>query len=413
MIRKLRTRFVRIALAVLALAMVCLAVIINVANWVDVRAELGETLTYLSENGGASGKGFGGKGDRSRRLQNTLDESRYFSVVMALNGETILNDVSRDTGHTADELADIARRALNSGRTGGFSDDYLYTVSESQSGLKTAVFLNCETKLDALRALAMISAAACAGGILLAWLLLALFSNRAIRPLAENIERQKRFITDAGHELKTPLTVISANMDVQTLEAGETDWIRSTRKQVANMRGLVNELIYLSRMDEEDSRLEMKEFDLGQVVREVAEPYEGMAEYAGKALKLSVQEARVCADEAAIRRLISVLCDNAVKYAPEGDVISVVLTSSGRRVNLTVENGLTAPLDGEALRRLFDRFYRVDSSRSKESGGYGIGLAVARAIAEKHGGSITARQTEDTRLRFVVALPSDKRRKPA
>ena len=326
--------------------------------------------------------------------------------IVTQDGELALGDTSRVTEYGSDELTDIARQALDGGRSDGYSDGYLFTVAEAQNGQKRAVFLNCETKLAALGKLALISLAACAGGILLAWALVAVFSRRAIQPMIDNAVRQKQFITDAGHELKTPLTVISANMDVLALEAGESEWIRSTQKQVSNMRGLVNELIYLSRLDEEDAALQYRTLDLSALVREAAEPFEGMAEFAGKTLTVDVGEAvKLQGDEAMLRRLVSVLCDNAVKYAPEGDAIAVAVKEDGRHVALTTENGLNAPLPREKLEHLFDRFYRADESRSKESGGYGIGLSVAQAIVEKHGGRILAKQTEAGRLRFTATLP--------
>ncbi len=235
---------------------------------------------------------------------------------------------------------------------------------------------------------------------------MALFSRRAIKPLVENAVMQKQFITDAGHELKTPLTVIAANMDVLALETGENEWVQSTKKQVANMRGLVNELIYLSRLDEEDAKLKREDVDLSKLAREAAEPFVGMAEFSGKSMAVDVEDGvRVTGDAAALHRLVSILCDNAVKYAPEGDAIAVTLKRDRRGVALTTENGLAAPLSPEALTHLFDRFYRADESRSRESGGYGIGLSVARAIAEKHGGRLAARQSEDARrIRFTCRL---------
>lgn len=405
MIRSIRRRFIRIALMVLALAMVLLAAVINAANWVNVRGELTETLTTLAGSGDGGTRGFVGKGRRSRGLQNRLDESRYFSVTVRSTGEIVLGDMSRETGYTAQQLTDIAARALQSGRESGFADAYLYLVRTQEGGQKNAVFLNCETKLEAARRLALISGAACVAGVLLAWLLVALFSDRAIRPMIENAEQQKRFITDAGHELKTPLTVISANMDVLSLETGESEWINSTRKQVANLQGLVGELVYLSRLDEEDAKLQWADFSLTDAVREAAEPFEGMAEFGGKALAVEVQEGvRMRGDESAVRRLVSVLCDNAVKYAPGGDTIALSLRAEGRRAVLTAENGLASPMDAEALKHLFDRFYRADSSRSRDSGGYGIGLSVARAVVERHGGDIVAKQGHG-RLRFVATLP--------
>lgn len=411
MIRGIRRRFMRIAIGVLALAMVLVAAIINAANWVNVCAELYETLGYLEESTaqkgfqgmGQKGKGQGRKGDPSRHMRNMMDESRFFSVTVAEDGSCALRDASHVSESDADALVQTANRALAGGRTSGFCEDYLFSVGE-QRGERVALFLNCETKLTRVRRLGLISALACGGCVLLAWLLVGLFSSRAIRPLVENAIQQKQFITDAGHELKTPLTVISANMDVLALEAGENEWIRSTRKQVSNLRGLVGELIYLSRLDEEDAKLQREDVDLSKLVREGAEPFAGMAEFAGKTLTVEAEDGiHVTGDAGTLQRLVSILCDNAVKYAPEGDAIAVTLRRTRRGALLTTENALAQPMSDETLRRLFDRFYRADASRSRDSGGYGIGLSVARTIAEKHGGGIRVRQAEG-RIRFECQL---------
>lgn len=406
MIRGIRRRFIRIALAVLALAMVLVTGIINAANWINVRAELTETLNTLSDSGGPRGKLDG----RTRHMRNMLDESRYFVASIDRDGEWRL-DASRLMDADEEELTGIASRALESGKGTGFCGDYLYVVAEPRGGATRAVFLNCETKLNRTRRLALISALACCGCILLAWLLVALFSRRAIRPLVENAVMQKQFITDAGHELKTPLTVISANMDVLELENGDNEWIRSTKKQVANLRGLVKELIYLSRLDEEDAGLKREDVDLSALARDTAESFTGMAEFSGRAMKAQIQEGlHVSGDAAALGRLLSILCDNAVKYAPEGDAIVVSLRRDRRDAVLTTENGLKSPLRREDLAHLFDRFYRADASRSKESGGYGIGLSVARAIAEKHGGRLAVEQKEDgRRIRFICRIQAASR----
>lgn len=410
MIRGIRRRFMRIAISVLALAMVLVAVIINGANWVNVRGELYETLGYLGEwNRGPQGVGPRGalpgrRGNPSRHMRNMMNEARFFSVTVSGDGSCALSDTTHVSEEDADSLIELATKALAGGRTSGFYGDYLFRV-DGESGERVALFLNCETKLARVRSLALISAAACAGCILLAWLLVGLFSSRAIRPLVESAVQQKQFITDAGHELKTPLTVISANMDVLSLETGDNEWIRSTRKQVANLRGLVGELIYLSRLDEEDAKLQKIDLNLSKLVEESAEPFVGMAEFAGKALNVQVEpDVRVTGDGAMLGRLVSILCDNAVKYAPEGDTIALTLNRSRKGVLLATDNAVQKPMSDETLRHLFDRFYRADASRSRESGGYGIGLSVARAIAEKHGGTIKVRQTPEGRVRFECAL---------
>ena len=403
MIRSIRRRFIRIALGVLALAMVLVAGIINTANWANVMGELKSTMNALTEDGGQSLR----RSLPSRHMRNTLDESRYFTVLLGKSGNWKLGDVSHMADADEEELSRVAQKALDSGRQEGFCEDYLYSLTARRGGT-AAVFLNCETKLTRVRRLALISLAACGGCILLAWGLVALFSSRAIRPMVENAVMQKQFITDAGHELKTPLTVISANMDVLAMESGDNEWIRSTKKQVADMRGLVSELIYLSRLDEEAAPLKFEDLDLSALVSETAEPFSAMAEFSGKAMECAVPDGvRASGDAAALKRLVSTLCDNAVKYTPEGGSIALRLSRGRKGIVLKAENSLAAPLSPEALSHLFDRFYRADSSRSRESGGYGIGLSVAKAIAEKHGGTLKATQSEDgKRIAFICTLPT-------
>ena len=439
MMKQIRQRFIRIALLCLTLAMLLVAGSINAVHMVNTVRELHTTLDYLVENENAISeekqKKFGqqnnergehngfeehredsiptgdsaqlGKQKGHNHMQNTLEESRYFIAIQRTDGELFLGSGTKETDYSESELLAIAQTVFDSGRLSGNTGNYLYRVTEKSDGARVAVFLNVESKYSEIATLAIISLSASVAGILLAWLMVALLSNKAIKPMVENIERQKQFITDAGHELKTPLTVISANMDVLTMDMGPNEWVQSTQKQVSNMRKLVNELIYLSRMDEADSHLEQSVFDFSGAVEDVAAPFAGMAEFNGKNLLVNAGEnIKICGDEQALRRLTGSLCENAVKYAPEDSDIVISLTRSGKNIVFSTENDVKEPLSEEALSHLFDRFYRGDASRSKESNsGFGIGLSIARAITEKHGGTIKARITENGRLQITCTLP--------
>ena len=366
------------------------------------------------QEGNAKAEGFA-TGDSGQQLKqkghnhmkNTLEESRYFIAVENPEGGLFLGAGSKETDYSEEELLAIAKDVFDANRLEGKTGSYSYKVTEKADGSKTAVFLNCESKYAEVATLAVISASACVAGILLAWLLVSLLSNQAIKPMVKNIERQKQFITDAGHELKTPLTVISANMDVLSMDMGTNEWVQGTQKQVANMRKLVNELIYLSRMDEADSHLERSSFNFSDAVQDVAAPFAGMAEFSGKNLVVSTADNLIISgDEQALRRLVSTLCENAVKYAPEDSNIDISLTRTGKSIVFQTENAVREPLNDEAISHLFDRFYRGDASRSKEeNSGFGIGLSIARAITEKHGGTIKARMSENGRLQIICTLP--------
>ena len=408
MIRKLQRRFIRIALVVLAVAMVLVVGIVNAANWFSVRAELADTLSFLAENSTMSREDMGGRMDgRNRHARNLVSESRWFSVFLDRDG-TIRN-INLASMPDLDEqtASSLAAQAVSQSFTrSAFLQDYLYEIRDNPRGRQTVLFLNCETKLAAVRTLALISALACLGGILLAWLLVALFSRKAIEPTVRNMEQQKQFITNASHELKTPLTVISTNMELLQMEQPDSPWVKSTQRQTAQMRHLVDELVYLSRMEEENAPLVMESLPLAPLLRETAEPFTAMAEYQGKAMAVEAEEGLILrGDRASVQRLLSTLLDNAVKYAaPEGS-IRVNARGEGRHVLLTVANDVSAPLTKAQCRQLFDRFYRADPSRNKDQqSGFGIGLAIAAAIVEKHGGTITAAM-EGSRLVFACKLP--------
>ena len=423
--KQIRIRFIKIALLALTLSMLLVAGAINVVHFITTTNELKETLNYIVENDNANAQkiqqksglqqgsndiAFGQqkhqKGN-NRHMNTKLEESRYFIAIQNINGELVLGAGSKETEYSQEELLSIAEGVLSSNNVSGYTGEYIYQVTDKEDGSHVAVFLNCETKKAEVISLALISLGACVAGVLLSLLLVALLSKRAIKPMMENIEQQKRFITDAGHELKTPLTVISANMDVLSMDIGTNEWVQGTQKQVANMRKLVSELVYLSRMDEADSHLEKSVVDFSKAAKDIAASFEGMAEWGGKNLILSIEDdIKISGDEAALRRLISTLCENAVKHAPEDSDIQISLVQSGRSIVFVTENATKEPLSGDSLTHLFDRFYRADESRSKEkNSGFGIGLSIARAITEKHGGSVKAMINETDRLQIICTLP--------
>ena len=408
MIRKLRHRFIRIALIALTVAMLLVTGIVNAVNWLSVRAELHETLDFLVENGGTEIRG--GPGSRlmgkSKHTRNFVSESKWFAAFLNADGSIRMMNLQNMTDADEETAAQLVAEATAGGGASAFLQDYLYHVSPAPNGGSMIVFLNCETRLAAVRSLALISGLACLGGILLAWLFVALASRAAIAPIIRNMEQQKQFITNASHELKTPLTVISTNMQLLNGDVPDNPWVRSTLKQTGLMRHLVEELVYLSRMEEENAPLKMETLALDALLRETAEPFADMAEFAGKRLEVrAAQETPVTGDRASIQRLMSILLDNAVKYAAPEGVIGAETLTDGRNAVLRVGNPVAEPLTREQCGRLFDRFYRADPSRSKDQqGGFGIGLAIAAAIAEKHGGTIRAAMEGD-RLVFTCQLP--------
>ena len=450
MIKKLQKRFIRIAVISLTVAMVLVVGIVNIANWFSVRNELSDTLHLLAEDEAADMEeqaaraeqadrgakpetgekpeaeaeteageepeaedaaglprpdGDGGRfRGPSRHFRNMMAESNWFSAIVSEGGEAERVMLARIENLEEETARDLIRRIAADGRQEGFLQDYLFRVTDLRDGKAEIIVLNCETRLATVRTLVLISSVACAGGILLAMLLVFLSSRKAIEPTIRNMEQQKQFITNASHELKTPLTVISTNMELLQMENPDNPWVKSTQKQTAVMRKLVDELVYLSRMEEEHFPLEITSFDPGKLMEETAEPFVAMAEYNDREMRVETDRGlRMTGDRASVQRLISILCDNAVKYASEGPITAEV-HGAGKHILFRVSNPVAEPLTKEQCGQLFDRFYRVDESRNKKKrGGFGIGLAIASAITEKHGGKISAAM-EGNRLVFTCQL---------
>lgn len=304
---------------------------------------------------------------------------------------------------TKEDAGEMTDAVLTKNKDMGYYDDYKYLKQETGNGCMLVVFMDCATRLDSVRSLAFISVVTALTGILAMFVLIAFFSRQAIRPVIESSEKQKQFITDASHELKTPLTVISANMDVLSMDLGENEWVIGTQKQVANLRRLVNHLVSLSRLEEENTPQITELFDLSKAAWEASEPFAGMAEFEGKTFTYHIEEhMQMRGDESAIRQLVGIFCDNAVKYASENGMIELTVTKQGKHVVLSVSNSCDEVVEEAVLSRLFDRFYRADASRSKEGkkAGYGIGLAIAKAIVEKQGGKVSVEQRQDKTIIF-------------
>lgn len=408
MIHKLRLKFIRIAMAALTAAVILVAAAINVMNWLNVRSEIGETISFLAETDGMISQEKANEwAGKNKHRKNVLTQSVYFLGRTGRDGSLQVANQGRMETINREEAASLLERAADSGRESGFVDDYCFQQFTSRANATSWIFLNCESYLTASRNLLLFSAVICIAGILLSLLIVSLLSRKAIQPFIRNEQKQKRFITDASHELKAPLAVISANMDVLALKDQDNPWINGTRNQVASMRTLVEDMVYLSRADETDRPMELKDLNLKDIVPEVAEPYQAMAEFQGKSFQCEAEkDLPVRGDESALRRVVSILCDNAVRYTPAGGTIHLRAYHDGRSAVIETENPPVHPLTEENCSRLFDRFYRADEARSRDQrAGYGIGLSIAQAVIDRHGGSAAAGMTSDHTLLIRLSIP--------
>lgn len=279
-----------------------------------------------------------------------------------------------------------------------------YTTVTSDSGTRV-IFLDCQRTLSSFHTLVFTSVSVCLIGMLLVLLLMFLLSGYIIKPFIENHEKQKQFITDAGHELKTPLTIINADAEILEMDYGQNEWLADIQEQTKHLTSLTNNLITLSRMEEERTRLQMIDFPFSDMVEETIQSFQSLARTQNKTFETSIQPMiSLYGDEKALTQLVSILLDNAMKYStPEGE-ISLCLEKAGNNVKLSVYNTADS-IDREQLPHLFDRFYRTDKSRSSRTGGYGLGLSIAAAVVNTHKGKITATTQDEHSLLITVTLP--------
>ena len=334
-------------------------------------------------------------------IQHWVEE---YSFMCAINAGFYVKD-KFIAAVDAETAAMYAQSVAESGQTSGFRDDYRYLML-AEGGNTRIIFLDCGRSLSSFRTTLLASVALSLLGLLAVLALLLILSHRIVRPMAESYEKQKQFITDAGHELKTPMTIIGADVDLAEMECGENQWLSDIRRQAQRLTGLTNDLIYLSRMEEEQPQLQWIEFPLSDMAEEMAQSFQALARSQEKELIPSIQPMlSCCGDEKSLRQLLSILLDNALKYSPSGGRLELRLERQGRRIQLTVSNTTSEPVEPEKLPHLFDRFYRSDQSRNSQTGGYGLGLSIARSIVLAHKGKIRAESRDGQSLLVIVTLP--------
>ena len=433
MINRLRNRFIRIATLSVAAVMLLLTVIVNTANFVSVDSDLVQTLELIEKNNGtlpqpsrpdaqadtleppaapdggtepaaAPEKKPNGRGGHDGPFgPETAFSTRFFVLRYTGDGSLVRAELDKIAAVTEDGVDEYLAAALRHGTGYGYYSGYKFLVTDDGEGRYSAIFLDCYQALRTVRTVAVWSLAADAMCILLVFALVVLLSRKAIDPVVRSAERQKQFITDASHELKTPITVIAASLRVLELDVGKQKWIDKAMAQTEKLTALVNSLVTLSRMDEETSPLKAEDFSVSDAVSETAESFRDFAASRGHALTVSVEpDLTYRGDEYAVRQLVSILLDNAVKYALPDTPITVSLERARRGVVLRTVNRCEPSAELDAS-KLFDRFYRADPSRSAETGGFGIGLSIARGIAEGHHGSISAKVTGDV-IEFTAEL---------
>lgn len=427
MIKTLRIRFVTITMCSVLIVLTLLVGAINLINYHNVNVSTQMRLDLILSNDGImhemdekfpfdlDEKRVISDWEMSNRKGNHLSpeapfDTRFFTVALDSSGNVTEIQLDHIAAITKEQAKSYALFLFESNNFSGYIDNYKFGVrtissDSDEAGGLMYVFLNCERELATFHNFLIASIGISLLGLVLVFLLVVLLSARVVKPIAESYEKQKHFITDASHELKTPLTIIDANAEVLEMEHGENEWTNSIHHQIERLTDLTNKLVFLSRMDEEATKLTLLDFSFSDAVEEIASSFAPVAIAQHKNWTVDITPGlSFTGDEAMIRQLTTLLLDNALKYSSENGDIHLTLSNNGKNIFLSVQNTTDSIAIGKH-EELFERFYRADASRNSSTGGHGIGLSVARAIVQAHKGKIQAYSKDGNSLTFTITLP--------
>lgn len=405
MSEKLRLRFIGIASLCVFIVLFLFLVCINTWNYNNMTHNADRTLNAISANNGIFPKIHKDKPKGEfmpeKRLEFSPEEpfsTRYFSVTLNEEQEQISINMNSIASVSLEEATDMTNTVMERGKDRGFYGSYRYHKTEVEEG-SLLVFLDCTKDLFFTNNFLLNSIYVGGAGFLAVCFLIVLLSKAAVRPVAESYEKQKTFITNAGHELKTPLSIIEANREVIEMENGESQWTQSIKHQVERLTRLTNQLTTLAKMEESQEKIFLESIDFSYIISDVCDEMEAFAQGQGKTILSSVSpNVMVNGNEDQLRQLLYILLDNGVKHSKENSVIEVTLANNGK---LTIRNQAYLEQTG-SMNILLERFYRTDTSRSRQTGGYGLGLSIANAIVEQHKGKISIMALNDDILEITI-----------
>lgn len=409
MLKKLRKKIILINMALCGAVLLCVFAGMSISAWQSAREELRGSLYRALDSrvSGAELPSIGGSGPSGTAGRASGPAA---AVVVTTNAAGTVTDVTESGAALDDTVLDGAvSAALASGDDVGelSSLGLMYVRRTLPEGGVRLAFADTGAVSAVLRKSVTAAVLMFAGSAAVLLGISVLLSGLAVRPVAEAWRRQKEFVADASHELKTPLTVILANNNIllshgEATVAAQRQWVESTGEEAARMKTLVDRMLLLARTDEETVRPEKRPLDLSVLTEEELLYFEPVAFERGVTLVSRVTPGvGVTGDPAMLRQLVQLLLDNAVKYAPAGTEVTAALEKREGRAVFWVRN-FGDPIPPEELPRIFDRFYRTDKARTE--GGAGLGLAIAKNLAAASGGTLAVKSTAETGTVFTVAL---------
>ena len=414
MVKKLKRKVVMVATITVLIMLVVVFATLNIFNILSITKKSDEILTAISENGGRlplSDKIEVITKERRSHRESILN-TQYFIVYYNENKEITGTSIELLLPYAAAQQQEYMKflsqllaqeytpHILNKKSTFGFLDSFRY-MKTNINGTDALIFLDKSGEMHTFSIFLYSSIIITVIALIFTFLTSSILAPFAIRPIIESYEKQKKFITNASHEIKTPLTIVSANIEIMELTSGENKWTKNSKEQIFRLTDLVNNLVYLSRMEEIET-IYKADFSLTEMAEMVAESYENIAMADNKHFSSKIQsEINYNGSEKDISQLFYILLDNAFKYSNENGTVDLTLEKHGNKTVITVTNSVISIEKGNHA-EFFDRFYREDSSHNSEKTGFGIGLSLASTIVQAHKGKISAKSNNQNSITLEI-----------
>ena len=395
------------------LVMAFIAVVINVSSHVVMVNSIRQTLKDISDKEGVRDEDDEmlkriGKGPFSPSIEDVFSPSyrhNHFYFIVFNEDEDVCSFISNSMNDTEiDLVGSYALEILENSRTFGHYGVYYYLKQYTKDGEVSLAILDCTSEIEGNLRILSATIVTILITLLISYVLVRILSNKLIRPEIENSRRQAEFITNASHELKTPLAVIRANTELLEMTGGESEWTKSTLAQVDHLNGLIQNLVMIAKAEEKEDAGEMAVINASEIIEQTVSPYEALAIQSDRILEKAIDgDVTVAAEESKLRQLTTILIDNALKYCDEKGKVTIVLNQIKKgRIRLVVSNSYANGREVDC-NRFFDRFYREDRSHNIDKGSYGIGLSIAESICSRYKGSIRA-AWKDGMISFICQL---------
>ena len=408
MFKSLRRKFVATSVASVAVVIILMASTLNFINYYKMGQRVDDSLYEASKSSALVTIFSDGEEDMivTKNTASKTPNNNGFSIAKIDENKNVIRSYRDDVLIKGkDDLQKLVTDAVNESSTSGYVGTYRYLKVNNDAG-NLVLLLNTQRDLDSFHAFMRNSIIVSSIVILSVFILLVLISKKVIAPIQQSYQKQKQFITDASHELKTPLAIIRSNTDVLELENGDSKWTKNI--QIDRLTSLVNSLVVFSRMEEKDTAEKVK-FNLSESLHARIDDFEELASFQKKHIIADIDNnIYYRGEQQAIVQLMDILLENAIKYATKETNINVTLKKNKKYAMMKISN--QANVKKGDLRKVFDRFYRLDESRNSTVKGYGIGLSMAKLIAEKHKEVIKAYAPEDGIFKIEVRFTLDDKR---